>query len=185
MLTIGTARRFDYLFVYRQISLEITLVTAKFSVVATGGTFDEIHLGHLALLTKAFEMGDKVVIGVTSDKYAANEQRKGRLTHRYEERVSNLRAAIRENFGKVSYEIRRLTTPYGPTVLNGKVKALIVSFETASVGSEINKIRARKGINPLAIIIVEMIKAEDGTRISSSRIRTGEIDSIGRLLKDT
>ena len=185
MLAIDPARRFGYLFVYRQISLEITLVTAKFSVVATGGTFDEIHLGHLALLTKAFEMGDKVVIGVTSDRYAANEQRKGRLTHRYEERVANLRRAIRENFGKVSYEIRRLTTPYGPTVLTGKVKALIVSFETASVGSEINKIRARKGINPLAIIIVDMIKAEDGTRISSSRIRTGEIDSIGRLLKGT
>jgi pantetheine-phosphate adenylyltransferase len=163
--------------------MEITLVTAKFSVVATGGTFDEIHLGHLAILTKAFEMGDKVVIGVTSDEYAANEQRKSRLTHRYEKRVANLRRAIRENFGEVTYEISKLTTPYGPTVLTGKVKALVVSRETASVGSEINEIRARKGINALAIIIVEMIKAEDGARISSSRIRTGEIDSMGRVLK--
>jgi pantetheine-phosphate adenylyltransferase len=160
-------------------------VTVKFNVVATGGTFDEIHLGHLALLAKAFEMGDRVVIGVTSDQYAANEQQKGRLTHRYEERVANLQRAIRENFGKVSYEISMLNTPYGPTVLTGKVKALIVSRETASVGSEINKIRASKRISPLAIIVVDMIKAEDGARISSSRIRTGEIDSTGRLLRGT
>jgi pantetheine-phosphate adenylyltransferase len=29
----------------------------KYNVVATGGTFDEIHVGHLALLSKAFEIG--------------------------------------------------------------------------------------------------------------------------------
>jgi len=43
------------------------VVAAKFDIVATGGTFDEIHVGHLGLLSKAFEVGKKVIIGVSSD----------------------------------------------------------------------------------------------------------------------
>jgi pantetheine-phosphate adenylyltransferase len=31
----------------------------QFDLVATGGTFDEIHAGHRALLTKAFKVGAK------------------------------------------------------------------------------------------------------------------------------
>ncbi|MFY9868655.1 MAG: adenylyltransferase/cytidyltransferase family protein, partial [Candidatus Nitrosopolaris sp.] len=58
-------------------------VTEKFNVVATGGTFDEIHIGHLALLSKAFELGKRVVIGVSSDEFADRVKGKGKITHSY------------------------------------------------------------------------------------------------------
>jgi pantetheine-phosphate adenylyltransferase len=48
---------------------------------------------------------------------------------------------------------------------------------------EINEVRSEKGIKPLIIVTVDMIKAEDGNPVSSSRIRTGEIDPQGKLLK--
>ena len=48
-----------------------TIALARFSLVATGGTFDEIHVGHVALLAKAFEIGKKVIIGVSSEEFAA------------------------------------------------------------------------------------------------------------------
>jgi len=35
------------------------------------------------------------------------------------------------------------------------------------------------------IIAVESLKAEDGGPISSTRIRAGEIDSLGKILKTT
>jgi pantetheine-phosphate adenylyltransferase len=158
-------------------------VTDKFNVVATGGTFDEIHIGHLALLSKAFEKGKKVVIGVSSDEFADTVRGKRKITHTYEQRVANLRQVIQANFGDVIYEITKLNTTYGPTVLSGEVDALIASSETAKKGSEINEIRSNKGIGPLVIVTVDMIRAEDGNPISSSRIRSGEIDRQGKLLK--
>jgi pantetheine-phosphate adenylyltransferase len=51
-------------------------VKKRFDLVATGGTFDEIHAGHLALLSKAFELGKTVIIGITSDEFAI--KRKGK-----------------------------------------------------------------------------------------------------------
>ena len=142
-----------------------------------------IHIGHLALLSKAFEQGKKVVIGVSSDEFADTVRGKGKITHTYEQRVANLRQVIQANFGDVIYEITKLNTTYGPTVLSGEVDALIASSETAKKGSEINEIRSNKGVRPLVIVTVDMIRADDGNPISSSRIRSGQIDPRGKLLK--
>jgi pantetheine-phosphate adenylyltransferase len=43
---------------------------SEFSLVATGGTFDIIHRGHLTLLSNAFDISDKVIIGLTSEELA-------------------------------------------------------------------------------------------------------------------
>ena len=42
--------------------------------VILGGTFDHIHRGHEALLRKAFVIGKKVTIGLTSDVYVRNSK---------------------------------------------------------------------------------------------------------------
>ena len=39
-----------------------------FSVVFTNGCFDILHYGHLSLLRSAQNLGDKVVVGLNSDK---------------------------------------------------------------------------------------------------------------------
>ncbi len=38
---------------------------------AVAGTFNVIHEGHMALLRRAFQLGDRVLIGITSDEMAA------------------------------------------------------------------------------------------------------------------
>ena len=152
----------------------------KYSKVVTGGTFDKIHLGHIALLSKAFEVGANVIIGVSSDEFA---EAKGKVIHSYDERVTNLRRTIRSSFDDARFQIIKLNTTYGPAVISEDVGALIVSIERATVGYEINKIRVIRGISPLSIIIVDMVRAEDGKPISSSRIRAGQIDSRGKLLR--
>lgn len=155
----------------------------RFSVVATGGTFDEIHAGHIALLQKAFEVGQKVIIGVSSDEFAHKNKGK-KLNHDFEQRVQNLRKTIKAEFGDVDYVIAKLDNHFGPAVTTGEVQALVASSETQSKGGLLNEIRAEKGLKPVQVIAVDLVKAEDGQPISSSRIRRGEIDKHGRLLKD-
>ena len=48
---------------------------SKFSLIAMGGTFDIIHRGHLTLLTTAFEISDKVIIGLTSDEFVQKKEK--------------------------------------------------------------------------------------------------------------
>jgi len=40
----------------------------KFKKVVVGGTFDYLHDGHAAILTKAFELGGRVLVGICSDE---------------------------------------------------------------------------------------------------------------------
>jgi pantetheine-phosphate adenylyltransferase len=159
------------------------VVANKFDLVATGGTFDEIHIGHIALLSKAFELGKRVIIGVTSDDFAEKTKREKKLNHSYDKRVFNLKDIIQKKFGRVSYKISKLDNEYGPIVILGEVDALIASTETAKKGEKINEIRSKKGLPPIAIISVDLIRTEDGSPISSTRIREGEIDPFGKILK--
>lgn len=153
----------------------------KFAVVATGGTFDEIHVGHIALLSKAFQTGRKVIIGVSSDEFA--KKRGKRLNHNFDQRVENLKEMIKKEFGNVSYKIAKLDGDFGPAVTTSDVGALVASSETQAKGRLLNQMRAQKGLKPVEVIEVGLVRAEDGSPISSTRIRAGEIDSRGRLLK--
>jgi pantetheine-phosphate adenylyltransferase len=153
----------------------------KFAVVATGGTFDEIHIGHIALLSKAFQVGKKVIIGVSSDEFAKKRGKK--LNHNFDQRVESLKKMIKKEFGNASYEIAKLDGDFGPAVTTGDVGALVASSETQVKGKLLNEIRTKRGLKPVDVIAVDLVKAEDGSPISSTRIRAGEIDRRGRLLK--
>jgi pantetheine-phosphate adenylyltransferase len=154
----------------------------SFRFVATGGTFDILHKGHYALLSKAFQVGGHVIIGVTSDEFALQRKPNEKLIYRYCERVKNLEEAISSKFGKVEYTISKLDNIYGPTVLSNRVEAIVSSYETKSNASEINIIRKKRGLQPLKIITIPTIRSQDAVKISSSRIRAGLIDEDGKLI---
>ncbi|MEM3513533.1 MAG: pantetheine-phosphate adenylyltransferase, partial [Thermoplasmata archaeon] len=116
-------------------------------IVGVGGTFDLFHKGHEALLKKAFEVGDKVLIGLTSDKFASN---KGGVNS-YEIRKKTL-IEFAEKFGK-PYEILMLNDAYGITLKKG-LDALVVSSETVQRAVEINRKRVKKGLRKLKIVVV-------------------------------
>jgi pantetheine-phosphate adenylyltransferase len=153
----------------------------KYKTVATGGTFDHIHRGHVALLAKSFEVGDRVVIGVTSDAFAKKEGKTP--DQKYEERVGALEALIHLKFPGRNYLIAKLDDYFGPGIASPEVQAIVVSRETAKRVSIANALREAKGFPPLEVVEVDYVLADDSRPISSSRIRAGEIDAEGRLSK--
>ena len=152
---------------------------SKFSLVAMGGTFDIVHRGHLTLLSNAFTISDKVIIGLTSDEFAA---KKGKIpNNKYDKRLENLTTSISKEFPNASFQISKLDDDFGPAVLEKEVEALVVSDETSDQGNVLNKLRSEKNLPPAQIITVPMFLAKDGTRVSTTRIKNSEIDSEGNL----
>ena len=151
----------------------------SFDLVAMGGTFDVVHIGHMALLDKAFSISSKVIIGLSSDQLA--EKRGKNLTNDYPKRLSLLKSVIEKNFPNSSYEISKLENDFGPAVIEGSVKALVVSEETGDKGIRLNELRAERNLSPVRIVVVPMVLAKDGKAISTTRIKNSEIDDSGNL----
>lgn len=150
----------------------------KYRTVATGGTFDHIHKGHLELLSKSFESGETVVIGVTSDAFALKEGK--HPDQSYDVRVRALRRVIEKNFPGRTFLIAKLDDYFGPGIASAEVQAIVVSRETAKRVSIANSLRSAKGFPPLEVVVVDFVLADDSKPISSTRIRRGEIDPQGR-----
>jgi pantetheine-phosphate adenylyltransferase len=152
---------------------------AKYELIATGGTFDIIHKGHIELLKKAFDISSTVIIGLTSDELA--EKRGKKISNDYSTRLVSLTSAIEQNFPRTSFRISKLDNDFGPAVLEGEVQALVTSDETSFQGDILNKIRAEKNLAKVDVVVVPMVLAKDGKKISTSRIKKSEIDSQGNL----
>ena len=152
--------------------------------VALGGTFDPIHDGHRELFRRAFELGD-VTIGLTSDELAPKTRHVDRYVRPYDERKRDLEAELSRYADEYdrSFEVRKLEEPTG-IATEAQFDALVVSPETVDGGERINRIREERGHDPLRIEVVDHATAEDGKRISSTRIVRGEIDEHGNLTPD-
>ena len=148
----------------------------KYNKVAVGGTFDKFHDGHKKLLSTAFQIGDKVEIGVTSDEFGGL---KGDIDS-CQERMNNLKSFFSD---KSNFIVIPLNDPYGTTIYDDDFDAIVVSEETEPTAVEINDIRVSKGMDPLDIVVVSFVLAYDGNPISSTRIRRGEINQNGKVIK--
>lgn len=153
-----------------------------FKIVAVGGTFDELHKGHRALLATAFKYGENVWIGLCTDEFA-KKLRKNHEIAPYENRAEEIIKFLKELGVSERAKIIPLSDPYGPAVTNAEIEAIAVSRETEPRAREINAIRVKNGLKPLEIIVVDMVPAEDNIPISTTRIRRGEIDREGKLLR--
>lgn len=149
----------------------------KYRKIAVGGTFDKFHKGHEKLISTAFEMGEEVLIGITSDKFANNK------THEVEtltQRIQKIEHYISQYDNK--YEIKEIFDSNGTADTDNKLEAIVVSEETEESAENINMIRHNSGLKLLDIIVIEWIMAYDNHPISSTRIRKGEINKNGKLL---
>jgi pantetheine-phosphate adenylyltransferase len=157
------------------------IMEKRFETVAVGGTFDLFHSGHRALLMKAFEVGNRVLIGLCSDDFV-KKMRKPHGIASYAKRLEELKNLLRKKGFLERAEIMPLDDAYGITLSDKRIDAIVVSEETEPRAHKINEKRKSMGMPPLPIVTVIMVLSEDHYPISSTRIWFEEIDREGHLL---
>jgi len=148
--------------------------------VAFGGTFDKIHKGHTTIFERAFSMGDEVLIGVTSDEMA--NRFRGYSVAPVERRMKKLEEFL-SAAGYEGFEIVEIADVHGPAPQMQALDAIIASEETKGRAEEINRMREENNLTPLEIHLVPLVLADDSCPVSSTRIRNGEIDVEGKMLR--
>ncbi len=149
--------------------------------MAIGGTFDVFHRGHEQLIIRAFGLGDRVLIGMTSDMFA-RKLRKIHPVQHYSHRIKAVRKFLRNQGWSTRATIASLADPFGPARTMEELGALVITRDTLRNARKLNSARVKSGLRPVKIIRVALAKADDGFPISSTRIRNGEIDSEGHAL---
>ncbi len=146
-----------------------------------GGTFDRLHKGHEAMLTRAFAVGDRVTIGLTSDLFVQKFRSQQDIPPFFERKKK-----IADWTASADYENRvtiiAIDDPYEPAASQGDLDAIMVTPDNRIRGEEINTRRVAKGLPVLTLVEVPLLAAEDSKIVSSTRVRNGEIDPAGRLI---
>lgn len=147
--------------------------------VVVAGTFGPIHDGHRALFERALAVGDDgVVVGLTSDAFARS--RRTRAVPALADRMRAVRETLTalDRWGR-AVEFRVVAGEYDFAVTDRALDALVVSPETLPDAVEVNRRRRMRGYAPLELLVVPLVRAADGERISSTRVVAGEIDGHG------
>eukprot|EP01100_Stratorugosa_tubuloviscum_P001938 TRINITY_DN1442_c1_g1_i1.p1 TRINITY_DN1442_c1_g1~~TRINITY_DN1442_c1_g1_i1.p1 ORF type:complete len:362 (+),score=108.61 TRINITY_DN1442_c1_g1_i1:48-1088(+) len=147
-----------------------------FDNVVLGGTFDHLHAGHKVLLGCAAAITNKrIVIGITGSIMLRNKKFAEYLQS-FEIRCENVRKFINLVNPKIAIHIEELSDPFGPSVVDPDLQALVVSKETIANGELVNVNRLKRNHNPIQLFIVNLVAAPshlsgDDTKISSTTLR--------------
>jgi pantetheine-phosphate adenylyltransferase len=152
----------------------------RYRAVAVGGTFDILHVGHAKLLAKAFELGELVFIGVTGDRLVSRLN-KNHPVRNFAVRRRDLQRLLKAMGWLERARITELRDRFGPATRRKRLDALVVSEETRVNGLKVNALRRNRGLKPLRLYVVRMVRTDDGQLLSDTRIRRGEVNPQGRL----
>jgi pantetheine-phosphate adenylyltransferase len=144
----------------------------SFRSVAVGGSFDHLHSGHRKLLNAAASLcTSKLTVGVTGESLLANKENV-QLIQSFERRTSKVQEFLTLINPLIALNIVKIEDPFGPTISDVDIDAIVVSSETIVGGFRINEIRERKGMTKLVILVVDR---QDAAVLSSTYIRHKEL----------
>ncbi len=152
----------------------------RFHLIACGATFDFFHRGHKEFLRFALLHGEKLLLGLTSDSYVS--QKKPTVAESYEKRKEAVEEFLRLEGVFERVEIAPIDSIYIPKYWEDRdIEAMVVTEDSKGGATLVQEKRKSEGKKELEILLFPFVPAADGSLISSTRIRNGEIDRDGNL----
>jgi len=137
-----------------------------------GGTFDHLHVGHKFLLRTALKLSKTIEIGLTSQGLLKNKNSPSKLED-YNTRKNNLETFISTftDINRVSIVEIRNWDDMAKYSQDPEYEGLVVSQETYSNAVKLSEQREAKGLEPLILIVIPLLKDKNNIKISSTAIR--------------
>jgi len=144
-------------------------VRLRFKNVVVGGTFDTLHSGHIKLLATATLIGERVLIGLTSDAFASSY--KQYKVKPFSVRLANLKNLISLIAPEKEVVYAEINDPYGPAAADPRLEAIVASVETLPRALQINDLRSERGLRPMEVVVISTVRDGYGHVLSSTYIR--------------
>ncbi|MFX0040794.1 MAG: pantetheine-phosphate adenylyltransferase [Promethearchaeota archaeon] len=150
--------------------------------VGLGGTFDHLHEGHKFLLKIALSLSKFVEIGLTSQDLLKNKQYASKLED-YETRKENLKSFLNSitDLNRISIVEIKNWEDMDKYAQDPEYEGLVISQETYDNALKLNEGREKKGLKPLVLIVIPLLKNKNNIKISSTLIRKRL--NVGRVKK--
>lgn len=144
----------------------------SFNLCGLGGTFDHLHEGHKLLLKTAFKLGKQVAIGLASDELLKQKEFSQKLES-YDIRLKHIMDYIKSLDPEYPERciIIPLKDPLGPAITNPDIEIHVSSEETIETALKINAERERRGLKKMILVVIPIIRDNNGNKISSTEIR--------------
>lgn len=154
--------------------------TGRARVGVLGGTFDHLHAGHRSLLDEAFRRAERVGIGVTTATYLRQHTKEAAdRVQPFRRRRAGVVSYLRGRYPAERWWIVPLRDAVGGA-LQPDVELLIASADTRAGAQRVNALRRARGLRPVGVRLVPVVLADDLLVLSSTRIRRGVVDGLGR-----
>ena len=158
---------------------KLKLFYSDFKAAVLGGTFDRLHIAHKGLISLTLDVSKEAHIGIMDDEWVKKKGKNSSIQS-YEVRSRNLMRYL-ETIGEANRTvITSLSDPYSYALKGEQAKKLdsiVISSEKGVLTRtiELNSMRERRGLKPLKIVKMPLVKDFQGKTISSTRLRRGDL----------